>query len=260
MITDIFYVSYLPDIEWLKYSLRSVAKFVRGYREVVVAVPESELPEFLPLSALCPRVRFSGFKPGIDGHLDQNIQKTCADKHTDAAYILHVDSDVMFVEGTNVQYDFSHNGLPELWYERYDRMVGVWEDHPGGVPWREITEHALGLDVDVETMRRFPILYPRFLYKETRHHIEVTHSVPFEKYVESAPKLGRAFHGFSEFNALGAVAYYLFPDSFFPVSWIDSYDWPKKAKQFWSHHIRLDPHRFEHEIRPELEKIVYLPP
>jgi hypothetical protein len=43
---SIFYVTYARDLEFFRYSIRSVSKFARGFTEVVVLVPMSDVQAF----------------------------------------------------------------------------------------------------------------------------------------------------------------------------------------------------------------------
>ncbi len=254
MATDIFIVSCRKDARWLEYALRSVDKYARKFRQTVVVYPEGDQVIMDPICSRHSKVKQVMIAEGGDGNLDQCIAKTNADLYSDADYFCHMDSDCLFTEEVT-PLDYATDWKPDLWWDGYENLTEAKSKHPGGVPWREITAHALGLDVQVETMRRFPFVYPRFLYKLTRERIEKVHGVPFETFVRNAPKLGGAPHGYSEFNALGAAAYYLEP-KFFELRNMAQYNEKlPKMKQFWSHWLRVDPVKFEKEILPELEWI-----
>lgn len=252
-MTDLFCVTYAPDAVWLEYMLRSIDKYARQFRRTVVMYPTTDEAVLGPICAAHPSVTGIAFEQGADGHLDQNALKTSPDLHSDADFFLHIDSDCVFTaEATPL--DYATDGKPDIWWEFYTELGP--DKVPGGVPWREITQHALGIPVQVETMRRFPFLYPRWLYKATRERIERAHEMPFREYVRTAPRLGGAFHSYSEFNALGCMAFYEFGDQFFSLKHVStSPTKPSKMNQYWSHWIRKDPVKFENEIVPELERI-----
>jgi hypothetical protein len=44
MQTDIFIRTYGKDLEWLKYCLRSVAKYCSGFRQIVIVIPKKDFP------------------------------------------------------------------------------------------------------------------------------------------------------------------------------------------------------------------------
>lgn len=252
MATDIFIVSHARDARWLEYCLRSVDKYARKFRQTVVVYPTTDQVILDPICRAHPRVVQKMFNQGADGHMDQNALKTSPDLYSDADFFLHIDSDCLFT-GEASPLNYATDGKPDLWYDFYDNLGP--DKVPGGVPWQGITARALGIPVTVETMRRFPILYPRWIYKATRDLIEKRHSCTFLDYVRSAPCIRGAFHGYSEFNAIGCLAFYEYPTHFALKQVGVAEDKPSHLKQFWSHWIYRDPQKFENEIVPELEKI-----
>jgi hypothetical protein len=252
MATDIFCVTYAPDARWLEYMLRSVDKYARGFRRTVVVYPRSDQIQLDPVCAAHPNVVQVMFDQGADGHMDQNALKTSPDLYSDAEFFLHMDSDCVFTAPAS-PHDYATDGKPDIWYDYYENLT---EDKvPGGVPWQGITARALNTPVTVETMRRFPFLYPRWLYIETRKRIEKIHGIPFLEYVRTAPCIAGAFHGYAEFNALGCMAFYEFPEQFKLRHISTAVEKPSKVNQYWSHWLRSDPTKFENEILPELELI-----
>jgi hypothetical protein len=252
MATDIFCVTYADDARWLEYMLRSIDKFARGFRRTVVVYPRTDQVQLDPVCSAHPNVTQVLFDQGADGHMDQNALKTSADLHSDAEFFLHMDSDCVFTQPAS-PHDYATGGKPDIWYEYYQNLGP--DKVPGGVPWQGVTEMALHIPVTVETMRRFPFLYPRWLYQKTRERIEKIHRVPFLQYVRTAPCIKGAFHGYAEFNALGCMAFYEFPREFTLRHMADAGAKPAKVAQFWSHWLRRDPAKFENEIVPELEQI-----
>ena len=259
-MTDIFCVTYAPDNPWLEYMLRSVVKYARGFRQVVLVFPEHD--EIAVEQVVAPFRRHLQVKmcptPEPDrGHLRQNAHKTSADTFSDADFFLHMDADCLFT-GPVTPLSFTTDGKPDIYWRFYrDIQSGVEMANGtvGGVPWQGVTQNAIRIPTEVETMRHWNHLYPRYLYEATRAQVERVHGVPFLEYVLNAPRIGAAFHGYSEFNALGSIAWYLYPRSF---NFIAHYVDPMKdlpVKQFWSHWVRQDPAKFHNEIVPELEKI-----
>ena len=223
-ITDLFCCTYARDAKWVEYMLRSVRKYAREFRDTIVMYPNHEKPTFAPMEQRFPWVRWIGFNENPDGHMHQNLIKCTADLYSDADFICHIDSDCMFTE-KSVPSDFFTNGKPDLLFNKYSDLKGV--------PWQGITEAALGFACPNETMRRFPFVYPRWLYAELRKHIETLHNKPFSEYVFTAPCIKGAFHGFSEFESLGSLAINSFSEFF------HLYDMANGAKhqqvrQYWS--------------------------
>lgn len=253
MATDIFVVTHAPDARWTEYCLRSIDKFARKFRQTLVLFPEQDEAVLGPICRAHPRVKPVGVRQPFDGHLVQNALKTAPDTYSDADYFFHLDSDCVLT-GETTPLTHSTDGKPDLWFQPYEELRSP-EYGGTGVPWQRITEHALGREVEVETMRRFPFLYPRFLYDEVRKRIEYVHNMAFLDYVRMAPRLGHAFHGYCEFNTLGAWAYYEYPHLFCLRLFSSHPEKPPLVKQFWSHLIRHSPQQFESVVLPELERI-----
>jgi hypothetical protein len=97
---DIFIKTYPPDFVWLRYCLRSIAKFAHGFNRVVVVTPEP-LPQDDPIWTL-PQV-FVVKEEAADGYLSQQLFKLNAHQFCQSDYILHTDSDTIFTEPVTPQ-------------------------------------------------------------------------------------------------------------------------------------------------------------
>ena len=73
------------------------------------------------------------------------------------------------------------------------------------------TDEALGFQSEYNFMRRMPLVYPLWLFKEVRNHIESVHGVSFIDYFKNLECC-------SEYNILGGYAYKYHRDKF---HWID---------------------------------------
>lgn len=229
MIVDIFCVTYHKDARWLEYMLRSVQKYAKGFRQTIVIYPTRDEGVLAPVCEKFSFVKAFSFVEDADGHMLQNALKTMCDEFSDADYFFHLDSDCVFTEEARPE-DYMTDGKCDILFAPYSTLAHV----PGGVPWQGITSAALGVPVIVETMRRFPFLYPRWLYAEVRKRIEAVHKKTFVKYVLEAPLIGGAFRGYSEFNALGVAALNFWPKEFHAYN-VNYHCKPGKVRQFWSH-------------------------
>lgn len=236
-LTDIFCVTYGRDAKWADYMLRSTQKYAIGFNETIVAYPNHEFDVFAPLIAKFQWVRWLGFDENPDGHMHQNLMKCTADLYCDADFICHIDSDCVFMEKSRPS-DFFTDGRPDLLFNKYASLTGV--------PWQGITEAALGFECPNETMRRFPFVYPRFLYKALRDRVEEVHKKPFEQYVFTAPCIKGAFHGFSEFESLGSLAIHNYRDSFHLYDMANGAK-PLQVRQYWSYSGLTDQEKFDLE-------------
>jgi hypothetical protein len=232
---DIVIRSYYRDLEWLRYCLRSIDRFCSGFHRVLVVVPEScrERIRRSPLDgvevAYCPNYP--------DDYLGQQVTKLYADTMSEADYILHVDSDCTFKLPVRPA-DFFWEGRPQL-------MITPNEFFRINPPWQRETERTLGFAVNFDYMRRHPHIYPRWLYGELRAHVRAHHGRELADYVLAQPP-----QGFSEFNAMGALAHHRFSSEFSWEKWLSSdYD-EKFCRIHWSWG-GLTP-----EIREELEAIL----
>lgn len=235
---DILIKTYPADSERLGYCLRSIVKFATGFRKLVIVVPSGVgLP--LPLwesvrdkgieLAVCPTVEAG------DGYLFQQAIKASGHEWTGADYILHVDSDCLFNQPVTPQ-TFMRDGKP-IWYMTPYAQTDT--------PWQPITEKFLGEPVDYEFMRRLPILVPRSLHLAISAFAMANHGTRLTDYILSQPN-----RAFSEFNALGALAYSRARADF---HWIDTTREeipPAVVLQSWSHSELTE------EVKAEFEAIL----
>lgn len=217
LICDIFIKTYPPDWPWFTYCHTSCLKFATGFRRiyVVAGAPNHEGMQLRKPIGVGPdwietptdidfTMGYGMVEPSVDGYLIQQVVKLHADKYTDADYILFTDSDTIFTQPVTPETYFTH-GLINWMITPYAKT---------DTPWQPMIEKFLGIPVEFETMRRHPQMVPRWLLIDMREFCEKQHGVPLDKYVMSQP-----YREFSEFNALGAFAYYFHHDKF---NWINT--------------------------------------
>ena len=236
--TDILIKSCKKDADWLVFSLRSIQRFCTGFRQVVLLFPEAEKDALTPLNITSEKVFFTQDRP--DFYLWQQVEKMRAYAYTDATFVTFVDSDVMFTKPCSPQ-DLLHEGKPIVLYTPYSVLV----DQSGNptTPWQKTTEAALKRAVEFEFMRRFPMTASLRLLHEFDAFMVETHNQSVESYVMSQ-------RTFSEFNSLGAFAYYFQPESCHFVNTEPQPIPPPVARQGWSWG-GLTP-----EIRAEMEALL----
>ena len=219
MNCDILIRSYYKDFRWLRYCLRSIDKYCSGFRYVVVVVPESSIERLFWMGLTSSMIfRCRDYQ---DDYLGQQVTKLMADTFTDADFICHVDSDCIFHRPITPR-DLFSNGRLEMAMTPYRKL----SRH---VPWQNITQRLFRRNIAYEFMRRQPQAFPRWLYRELRDHVQTIHGSDIESYVTAQPP-----RGFSEYNALGAFAYYFHRTEF---TWFDtSKRKPKEelCKWYWS--------------------------
>ncbi len=224
---DIFVRTCKKDAVWLTFMLRSMEHNVPAdvYRQILVAFDESESDYFeklLPYFALPLRLipeRTPVIRPeavfGVQyesvGYLAQMYSKFMAWQHTDADYVMHLDSDVI------VRRPITRLDLMDSKGRVYVKSVNFSTLTPEQGMWRKPSEDLLKETVPVETMSGFPFVFPRTLYINAIQHIETVHGMPFLDVLRSLPK-------FNEFTPLG---HYLV--NYMPDSWVEN---PQKSNAF----------------------------
>lgn len=216
MSCSIFVKSYPQDYQWLGYCLKSIEKFCTGFHEIVVAIPRSH-----PLPLTKEKILLLDVP---ETYLSQQVTKLNADHHCEGDFILHVDSDCVFVKPTTPE-DYIKNGKPDWWMADWDSI------NDGGKTkkaWFHVMAKCLQDCPQYEFMQRVDVCCPRDLYGEFRAFIERTHGIPMDAYVMNQPG-----HEFSEYNTLAQFCHTYHHDRF---NWIDvSENKPEPSvRQYWS--------------------------
>jgi hypothetical protein len=217
------------DIEWFEYSIRSYAKFARGFDDAVCFVPRRD--EFM-FAGVCAKygVRLvTGEEwPGAGFNWHQFWQ-CCADLLLDTDIIFHLDADTVFTQPVS----------PDRWM-RGGKLLGIFnrfadlDQSWGPGMWKSRVDEALGGDVKLATMCTPPYVHYRGVYVELRRAVQKQHPEGLEKYL-----LGRQNEfpqGFCEFETLGAIAQEFFHNDY---EWLDLKQHANPSKGFvaegWSH-------------------------
>jgi len=257
-ISDLFLKTYGADHEWASYCLRSIDKFCRGFRRVVVISPDPFTP---PAMQHVPVEVLTLPEPIQDGYLGQQLYKLAAHQFSDADYICHIDSDCVFVQVVTPEtYLELHedkvveNG-PNGFFHSIFTVRPAWLHTPYStgltVPWREPTEKFMGEPVEFEFMRRQPFMLPRWAYAELESFCQRTHGCHIGDYIARQP-----LRAFSEYNAMGAFLYRFHYDKF---HWINTAEAPESewplltVDQRWSWGGLTD------EVRAHFEQILAAP-
>jgi hypothetical protein len=243
MVTDILIVSCVRHFDWLRFCLRSIARFATGFRQVKVLIPADDLSGIGSL--LAEFTNFIGFPIRVGmfedwpdkGFLRHEHVIMCADEFTDADFIFHFDSDCMFVEPTTPA-DYFENGKPILLHASYHWLVTTQQANLG--MWKDAVEKAIGGTSTEEFMRRPQMLHPRKTYAMARRCIEIHTGKSCADYIRSCEN---AFpQTFAEHNTLGEVAWQCFHDDY---RWwnqeTEGFPKPHKVVQWWSHAPPTEP-------------------
>lgn len=218
MKTTLLIITHAKDFRYLKYCVRSINKFCRGYEEVVILFPDTDWAEFTAqigpeiMGQEVVKYRPVGFSQWLDkGMLHHEWQVCNADfwcPHAD--YVAHFDSDCIFTGPVSPQ-TFMLDDKPIL---RYELFESIGKRHPGVLRWKGAAESCLPFPVPWECMRGHPEVYHLGLYQRTRELMEMKLGENPEEWV----KRQRNEHPqtFAEFPTLGAVAMQTFTDKYTP--------------------------------------------
>jgi len=184
---DIFIKSCLKDLVFLEKCLESIEKYVTGYDNIILVMPNGTkryLPREMPKNTKVYEIKEEG-----NGYLFQQYTKLTAFNYSKADYIMYIDSDCIFCKNININTLIREDGKTEIFKTHYN-LVG------DAICWKEPTERFFEYKIkaDFEYMRRNGMIYRRdtlinlaSLKKDLKHYI--LHS-----------------DRFSEFNVLGLFA------------------------------------------------------
>lgn len=233
MKTEILIVTYSRDFPYLRYCLKSIKKFAKGFFQVTIVIPNKDLEPLVAHKFDCPDntvIRAGEEWPG-KGFVWHMAQILRADDWCPTAdFIAHIDPDCIFTEPVTPE-DYIQEGKPIL---RFEYFSSIGQRHPGCAAWQEPTQRCLPFLVTMETMRCHPGVYHRGLYAEARNQIEKKTGQPCDDYIRSCRN--ESPQGFCEFVTLGNVALHCFPDKYLGVEQKGDCLFPdNKLQQFWSH-------------------------
>jgi hypothetical protein len=218
MTVDIVIRTYSKDIEWLNYALRSIHKYVTGYRHVIVAIPSEDVKLLRHLSA----EKVVGVADLQDGYLGQQMTKMQAWKLTNADAIVFWDSDVVATCPIDIRSEYFYGDKIIRYKTRYSSLGSA-------CPWQPIVAKSVGFTPEWEYMRRMPLVYWRSTLEKCEQSMVDLHVCSLEHYINAQP-----YRSFSEFNTLGAFSEARDPDGYLFVD-TESIDMPPcKVDQCWS--------------------------
>lgn len=207
-VIDIFIRSYPGDFEWLGYCLKSIKKYCTGFRQIILTVTEDNIEkarnsEFLDLSdvSLMPCKKYL-----IQDYVGQMITKSMCPNFSDADIFFHIDSDSMFYYPFDLKNILKDNKI-RYYYNLYEDVKIS--------PWRSITENIMKQSIEYEFMRKAPMSFYKETYINLQKFFLEKHKKEIDKWIEDRHKnynkketaIGHNVF-YSEFNALGAYAFY----------------------------------------------------
>lgn len=217
---DIFIKTYHKDFEWLFFCLFSIDKFLDGFQQIIIAIPNSDKNLFTidtkQFSRIHNNIKYVYTNDYENTYLYQQYIKMTAYQHTEAEYIMYIDSDVIFKRKSHINESLDPEHKPIIYYTPYE-MVG------NAICWQEPTSELLGQHQPYEFMRRNCLVFR----KSTLINIHA-------QYPDLEQRIMNSIR-FSEFNAIGAWA---FKNEFNKYNFINTKTNPPPPAnhvQFWSY-------------------------
>jgi hypothetical protein len=236
MTADILIVTYKKDFPYLKWCLRSIAKFAKGFHSTKLLVPTEDVAGALDIIREIPEPREVPFVVGSyaekegKGMLWHMRQIMYADKWCDADIIGHIDADCIF-DSPITPDNWLKNGKIIL---RYEPFKSICKRHDAMSRWQECTQKILPFPVMHETMRGHPEVYHRSTYPLAREIIERKVNIRIDEYILSCEN---AFpQTFCEHVTLGNVAMERQPELYEAIRQESDCPTPdNQVFQAWSH-------------------------
>lgn len=217
---DIFIKSHQPDFKFLKYCLLSIIKHATNYNRIILVVPNGSLQAMIDADITIPdRTSIESLKEeGNDGYIWQQYTKLIAHEYSDADYIMYVDSDCVCTHPIDVS-KLVENDKPTMLYTPYKDIQ---------TPWQAPTEALFERPVEYEFMRRSFLIYHRSTVKNFCAWMEQKFQTPLKQWCIAQGTM-------SEFNFLGAYAWFYEHEKY---NWINTTTEafpPETGAQYWSH-------------------------
>ena len=184
MNVTIFIVSCRKHFHYLTHCLESIDKFCSGFRDVIVAVPHSDVDHLMD-STYAGRARFAlNVLPFHEwegkGMLHHELMIMRAYEHchhSDA--ILHMDSDMLFTEPSRPE-DFFVGKKPILVHAPFDILAAEDENV---MEWKKAVDMAIGSNATQDTMRSAPWIHLTVVHKMACERIEQHTGLTVEDYI-----------------------------------------------------------------------------
>jgi hypothetical protein len=201
---DIFIKTYHGDFIWLEYCLKSVKKYAKGFRNIIVVsdndenlIPDSII-DILPIKLFYTDVPKIIPKNCVQstGYLWQQIIKLSWVDYTDADAVFVLDSDEMLSKELNPSSLITEDGKFRWFYRN-------WEFSRDAIVWKEPTKKILNIEPQYEAMCE-----PGFV-------LERNTTEKFIEYITKIHSANTIWHSFfnadiicfSEYNAYGSYVY-----------------------------------------------------
>jgi hypothetical protein len=188
MTASILIRSWRADREFLRYCLRSLRKFARGFQEIVVVIPDIDRIHFEGFEWFGERVVWIDEPDDGLGYLRQQQTKVNADNYTKSDLIFLLDSDCFAMKEFRPE-DFMENDRPIA-------LIRHWIDVGEAILWKPVVEKFLTFPACFETMAALPVIFDRRMLPLLHNYSLATHGISLDEYI-----IKQTPNQFSEFNA-----------------------------------------------------------
>ena len=204
MTIDIFIASIPRDYTFLHYCIRSIKKYVTGYRKIHVVIPPWAHPT-RPKDLALP-VEWHTEVSGVGlGYITKQATVIRAYSYTDAEYIMFLACDHIARESVDIVRDYFEDGKPQLWYRTFDAVRRLSPDAIGinsmAAKWQMPAMNALGFECPYFTLEFQPIVHHRSTVLGAAARMEQVTRRSVEAYANSL-----MYPGFGEYLVLGNYA------------------------------------------------------
>jgi hypothetical protein len=195
----VFIKSYRGDIQWLQYTIPSVAKHLKLPHRLVISVPETDykaFKHFFPDTHVLvhddyPITYHPLFDMKSKGYVEQMVVKLWADNFTNSDYIMFVDSDTPLCEDLYLEEIFNQGMIMNAYRN--------WSGDPHEHIWRPRVEFMLRINNSYDTMAGQSYVYKSETMKRMRDHLKSIHGNLFNFFSTFANNI-------SEFEFMGNFA------------------------------------------------------
>lgn len=226
---DIFIKTYYKDFKWLEYCIKSIKKFCKGFRDVVIVSDDdgNKIPEniknIMPLKIFYEKVPTNiDFMDKVGYNWQQYIKLNWI-KYTDADVVFIFDSDYMITHDITPN-DFKIN-------DKYYWIYRMWNTAGDAQCWKESTDKILGLNTINESMAAPCSVFTR--NTTNKFHEFINNKYKTNDFWEMITK--EKIDKFSEFNIYGNYIFHLFDEDYEKVMLDESKHLPNhRIIQSWS--------------------------
>ncbi len=214
---SIFIRTYKRDVAWLDFCLQSIHANLKGWDEIVVAVPEGQEGHLSHLGSE-RRVTTPRF---LEDYVGQQVAKLQAHRHVTGDYVFFVDSDVVFLPGSDVR-AFLDGDRPIVGKRLYASLA---REGSASLKWQEVVADFFGATPEWEYMRGHGCR----LYRTATLKALADEFPGLEGYARGVPR-----RRFSEFNLLGYFAESREPDRYRFIDEETGKLPDSRSRQFWT--------------------------